>query len=578
MGHSPNSGMRRHSICGGWARSTAGTRAAWGPTRGASSPFPMPTTDAGGPSGPLGSVRRANWMTIERTLPRSARILVALVVAGGVVCLAAGVPEARGWGPEQVVQCVTLAALLAVVESFPLSMRHGTEVLFMTPSDALWMAGLLLFVAGPSPHPGVLTFAVAAGALAGQVVGRRPLVKGAFNVGQYVIAVTLAEVVFRRLAGPAAPTLPSTWIPAVAAMAACFCVNTGLTALVIALVERKSWLRTVRPSLGVSVVHWAGNMALGIVGAVVWTQVPAALPLLVVPLLLSHSAYRARLQGMLERDRMRTLYEAGRSLAGPLDRASFGPFLDLVEQLLEARSAELVVMDGDAVTIHDREGARSLTAGPSPGAQRQPQAYVPVRDGITPQVAVLGVPGEVSAVLAVYRPEELTAPERSLLDALGSQVRSRLVNERLFGEVEEQRQQVTDIIANSSDGIFVVSPDGVIESWNPAMEVMTGSRAVGRTWADVFGDDEGLGPPGPDETPRGESGRDRAGDILLVRPDGGERWIGYSRSPIRDHDGSLRGEVVVARDITAELESERLKADFVATVSHELRTPLTPLK
>jgi two-component system phosphate regulon sensor histidine kinase PhoR len=34
----------------------------------------------------------------------------------------------------------------------------------------------------------------------------------------------------------------------------------------------------------------------------------------------------------------------------------------------------------------------------------------------------------------------------------------------------------------------------------------------------------------------------------------------------------------VARDVTADLEAEQLKADFVATVSHELRTPLTPLK
>ena len=43
-------------------------------------------------------------------------------------------------------------------------------------------------------------------------------------------------------------------------------------------------------------------------------------------------------------------------------------------------------------------------------------------------------------------------------------------------------------------------------------------------------------------------------------------------------EGGARSFVVVARDVTAELETEQLKSDFVATVSHELRSPLTPLK
>src|SRR5207245_4351476 len=67
-------------------------------------------------------------------------------------------------------------------------------------------------------------------------------------------------------------------------------------------------------------------------------------------------------------------------------------------------------------------------------------------------------------------------------------------------------------------------------------------------------------------------------DVPLVREDGSKRWLRYTRNPIQDRDGELKAFVVVARDITADLETEQLKADFVATVSHELRTPLTPLK
>ncbi|HEX9376322.1 MAG TPA: ATP-binding protein [Actinomycetota bacterium] len=511
-------------------------------------------------------------MSERISLPRPARLLIAAVIVAGTASVAVRFPVMASWDMGLVGSFLGLAAAISVVELFPLSVRHRTEILLLTLSDALWMAGLLLLMSGSDPHPGVLTLAVGVGSVVGQAVRRRNLVKIAFNVGQFCFAVTVAEVVFGAM-HPGAVIDPITWLKATVAMAACFFTNAGLTALVIAFVEGKPWPKVVTPSLGPNLLHWAGNMAMGITGAVVWVEARAGLPLLVVPLLLSYSAYRAWLQGMRERDRMTILYEAGRALAGPLDATTFRPFLALVEELLEAQAAELVVVDGDAVTIYDESGAHSLVAGPHPGAGHQPQAYVPVRDGISPQVAVVGGPGDVHAVLAVYRREELTSSERSLLDALGSQIRVRLINQRLFSETVEQRTQLADIIGHTSDGIFVLSTDRVIESWNPAMEHITGSpaaEAVGRTWADMFGQEA--------HRTYGDAEPEGAGDILLIRPDRTERWIRYSRSPIRDRDGSLKAEVVVARDITAELESDRLKGDFVATVSHELRTPLTPLK
>src|SRR5207253_4670896 len=66
-------------------------------------------------------------------------------------------------------------------------------------------------------------------------------------------------------------------------------------------------------------------------------------------------------------------------------------------------------------------------------------------------------------------------------------------------------------------------------------------------------------------------------DLVLTKSDGGKRWLTYRLHPLGGRAGH-RNFVVVVRDVTAELETEQLKADFVATVSHELRTPLTPLK
>ena len=38
------------------------------------------------------------------------------------------------------------------------------------------------------------------------------------------------------------------------------------------------------------------------------------------------------------------------------------------------------------------------------------------------------------------------------------------------------------------------------------------------------------------------------------------------------------GSVSVFRDITAEVEADRAKTEFISTVSHELRTPMTSIK
>lgn len=58
----------------------------------------------------------------------------------------------------------------------------------------------------------------------------------------------------------------------------------------------------------------------------------------------------------------------------------------------------------------------------------------------------------------------------------------------------------------------------------------------------------------------------------------GRKMFSAQTAAVRTDDGELLGTVIVLRDVTVEVEAERLKDAFVAHVSHELRTPLTAIK
>ncbi len=58
----------------------------------------------------------------------------------------------------------------------------------------------------------------------------------------------------------------------------------------------------------------------------------------------------------------------------------------------------------------------------------------------------------------------------------------------------------------------------------------------------------------------------------------GQRVVSAHSAVVRTDEGERLGTVIVMRDVTAEVEAERLKDEFITHVSHELRTPLTAIK
>ncbi|HYY08697.1 MAG TPA: ATP-binding protein [Actinomycetota bacterium] len=502
------------------------------------------------------------------SLPRSVRFLIVGATLLGVGCVALRVPEILRWNAQDLLAAAFIAALTITAERCSIPLRRGSETVNFALTDGVW-AGALLLVA-----PGILTVAVLLGVGLGQAINRWKPYKIAFNVSQFLIGITFAEVAFGVLdIWGNGPTEPARWLAALAAMFLMFVVNASAISLVISRMEGARFLDVFRLPLAVNVLHWLGNMALGILGAISWAIQPAGLILMLAPVSLAFVTYRRWVASILERDQMRDLYEAGRALAGPIASSEdFGDFLGLLEKLLPADRVELVVVEEDMVAVHASGGVRHLRID---HADADPlEAIVTVRSGLAPQISLVGDGSEVRGVLAVYRSQVLTANERLLLDGLAGQVAARLRNHRVYGKTLE-RARLAEIVTHTSDGVFTVDQQGRITTWNPAMTALLGyaeTEAIGRRCDDLLGLERIAA------LTDGDAGDGESGDATVRTKDGDSKALRLRTSAIQDDEDAPPARIVVVRDAGEERKAEQIKRDFVSMVSHELRSPLTPLR
>jgi len=199
-------------------------------------------------------------------------------------------------------------------------------------------------------------------------------------------------------------------------------------------------------------------------------------------------------------------------------------------------------------------------------------------------------------VIFSSRPNAFTEAEQRLLVAAANQVASATNNADLYNLIRDQADRLggllrteqdeaeknASILTSISDGVVLSDSDGKVILFNSAAEhILDVPRELALNQPmdkfktlndapDILNWAERI----RHYTEHHEDLGDRPIEERLFI---GTRVIKGEYSPVYTGDRFL-GIVSVFRDITKDVEVERLKGEFVSSVSHELRTPLTPIK
>jgi PAS domain S-box-containing protein len=217
--------------------------------------------------------------------------------------------------------------------------------------------------------------------------------------------------------------------------------------------------------------------------------------------------------------------------------------------------------------------------------------------------SAMGVPltsgAEALGCLLLFHPEvnHFSMDQLDLVQAAANQVAVAVNNAELYRLIRDQAEDLGNMLRNQqietsrskaileavADGVLVTDANRIITLFNESAEKILGlerSRVLGksmehfsglfgratRRWMEVI------------ETWSRDPGSYQGAEMFaeqITLEDG--RVISVHLSPVSLRNDFL-GTVSIFRDITHQVEVDRLKSEFVATVSHELRTPMTSIK
>jgi PAS domain S-box-containing protein len=204
----------------------------------------------------------------------------------------------------------------------------------------------------------------------------------------------------------------------------------------------------------------------------------------------------------------------------------------------------------------------------------------------------------IGAIMVFHRQTGYFSPDHmQLVQAIGTQAAVAINNAQLYLLIRDQAERLGSMLRNQqveasrqqaileavADGVLVTDPSNTITFLNTSTERIMGLQGTqvagellesfvglfgkaAQTWMQTihaWSEDPSSHKPGDSYA---EQLTLENGHVVLVH-----------LAPVIWRNEFL-GTVSIFRDITHEVEVDRLKSEFVATVSHELRTPMTSIK
>ena len=260
-------------------------------------------------------------------------------------------------GPH--LQWWALAAAFYIAEVFVVHLQFRKEAHSLSLTELGLTFGLLLAA------PAGLLIGQLAGTLVALVVNRRrsqrQLVKLAFNVAELPLCSGIALLIFRSLAAPG-DSPPHIWALVLFACAVAHVVGIMLVSAVIAIAEERFHAPQLLRTLVTSTVGALATASLGLAVVELLEIRPAAVILLVVPVVACAFFFRGYMEQREQREHVEFLYESMRATQGvPEFGLAVGQLLVAARRLLRAEYAEILLLpasddDGPLRSVSGAEG------------------------------------------------------------------------------------------------------------------------------------------------------------------------------------------------------------------------------